>query len=215
MTQFKWFRTATGVPQSLFDHMLTFLEPHRHRFKSLDLDEVLTLLLVHLRHGDSFNFLHASFNRVRYTRPVKLETISKCIRKALIILVGPNNYLKETQLRFVQNASDDEADSDDNLQEQHRNIKTAKQIGENNAKNCYYAGSSFDGLREGSNIGQFYNSHVGWFAQDMDVSINEGTSWFDLGIQRPSSQNQVCYSKDFLFLFFWFFFIWAFFGSLI
>ena len=156
--------------------MLTYLEPFKNRFKSMDLDEVLTLLLLHLRHGDSFNYLHASVNRVRSSRPVKLETISKCIRKALLILSGPNPYLKETQELFLKNKKTGERNSDQPVNKHAENQR--------NAQNCYYAGSSFDGLREGVDIGKFFNSNVGWFAHDMDASLDEGTSWFDRCMQQ-------------------------------
>ena len=159
--------------------MLTYLEPFKSRFKSLDLDEVLTLLLLHLRHGDSFNYLHASVNRVRSSRPVKVETISKCIRKALLILAGPNPYLKETQELFLQNKKTGERNSDQPEEQVNKQAENQR-----NAQNCYYAGSSFDGLREGVDIGKFFNSNVGWFAHDMDTSLDQGTSWFDRCMQQ-------------------------------
>ena len=179
---------STGVPQSLFDEMVTYLEPFQNRFKSFDLSEVLTMLLVHLRHGDSFNYLHAAINRIRPSNPVKLETISKSIRKALIIMVGPNPYLKETQLLFLKKTDNSGNQSDDEQEpQQNPNQVNAGDIGQQNARNCYYAGPTFDGLREGTDIGRFYSNNVGWFAQDMDTIITEGTSWFDLGIHGPLS----------------------------
>ena len=145
----------------------------------MDLDEVLTLLLLHLRHGDSFNYLHASVNRVRTSRPVKLETISKCIRKALLILSGPNPYLKETQELFLQDTKTGENSTDQSNEQGNKQA-----VNQRKAQNCYYAGSSFDGLREGANIGRFYHSNVGWFSQDMETSLHQGSSWFDRCMQQ-------------------------------
>lgn len=136
----------------------------------MDLEEVTTVLLVHLRHGDSFNYIHAAVNRVRLNKPVKVETISKSIRKALLILTGPNPYQVETSAH----------QDDDDSQSSNRNVSDPH----NDAQNCYYASKSFDGLREGPDIGRFYRSNVGWESHTLDTYLWQGTSWFDKCMQQ-------------------------------
>ena len=174
-------RTATGVPIDVFNELKEHLEPFRGRFQSFDLDEVLTLLLVHLRHGDSFNYLHAAVNRVRVNTPIKLETISKSIRKSLLILSGPNPYKMETRL------IDNENDSQSSSQQSHNSNQQDHSRSDDyhdDSKNCYYASKAFDGLREGQNIGLFFRSNVGWESHDMQTYLIEGTSWFERCMQQ-------------------------------
>lgn len=135
-----------------------------------------TVLLVHLRHGDSFNYIHAAVNRVRVNKPIKVETISKSIRKALLILTGPNPYKVETEAHHDE--GDDESSSASNTQSS--NVSDPH----DDAQNCYYASKSFDGLREGPNIGRFYRSNVGWESHTLDTYLSQGTSWFDRAMQQ-------------------------------
>ena len=175
-------RICCGVPKPLFDVLVNHLKPFKGRFQAFELEEAATLTLLHLRHGDSFNYLHGTVNRVRVERPIKLSTISKTIRKCILIWAGPNPYLKETQeLYLKRNAEDNSENDDDGVSSIRRNAKT---VAERNARDCYYAGSAFNGLREGPDIGSFFHSHVGWFATDMDVVLSEGTSWFDRCMQQ-------------------------------
>ena len=160
------------------------MEPFKGRFLSFELDEALTLTLLHLRHGDSFNYLHGTVNRVRVDHPIKLTTISKTIRKVILILAGVNPYLKETQKLFLKKYDDDNAESDNEEEDVSPNDVDAKSIAQKHARDCYYAGSSFNGLRDSPLIGTFFRSHVGWFATDLDVILSEGTSWFDRCMQQ-------------------------------
>ena len=179
-------RTCCGVPKSLFDVLVSHLEPFKSRFQAFEIDEAATLALLHLRHGDSFNYLHGTVNRVRVERPIKLSTISKTIRKCILIWAGPNPYLKETQKLYLkQNTGDDsQSDNDEDDDAVSAIRRDAKTVAERNARDCYYAGSSFNGLREGPDIGSFFHSYVGWFATDMSVVLDDGTSWFDRCMQQ-------------------------------
>ena len=171
------FRQSTGVPINVFAEMKDHLEPFSGRFKAFDIEEALTLLLIHLRHGDSYNYLHAAVNRVRLDRPIKIDTISKTIRKALLILAGPNPYQKD--IATVENEMENQSTS------QQSTLNAAGRF--DKSKNCYYAGKSFDGIRDNINIGTFFRSNVGWHSHDMHTYISEGTSWFD----RCSQQSRI------------------------
>ena len=170
-------RQTLGIPKSLFNEMLSYLESFKNRFKSLEIEEVLTITMLHIRQADSYNYIHGSVNRVRVGAPIKLTTISKSIRKCLLILCGPNPYLKETQKTYLE--KDDENSQTDSDEDFTPNAQNIKKAAEKNARDCYYAGPSFKGLRDGPLIGAFYRSNVGWFANDLSVSLDEGTSWFD------------------------------------
>ena len=175
-----------GVPKSLFYELVNHLDDFKSRFQSLETDEVVTITLLHLRQGDSFNYIHGSLNRVRAGQPVKLATISKAIRKCVLILAGTNPYLKETQKTYLKDANEEvsEGENSQNDDDFLPNARNTKKTAQRKARDCYYAGPSFNGLREGPMIGAFFRKHVGWFATDLSVTLDEGTSWFDRCMQQ-------------------------------
>ena len=61
----------------------------------------------------------------------------------------------------TKSLSEDNSEKDDDGDGVSSIRRDAKTVAERNARDCYYAGSAFNGLREGSNIGSFFHSHVG------------------------------------------------------
>ena len=136
----------------MFNHLLTFLEPHKGEFRTFSIQEALTLTMSHIRNDAKFSMLEAIVNKDR-NHHVDFHTISRTIRKVVYILTGESPYKKDT-------------DEDLNLNENQANQK------------CFYKGDSFKRLRK-SACGTFYNQNVGWNAHRIRKILSEGVSAFD------------------------------------
>ncbi len=84
--------------------------------------------------------------------------------------------MKETQELFLNGIDAENSASDDDEEKNSPMQSDAKKVAGKNARDFYYAGSSFNGLRDSPLVGDFFRSHVGWFATDLNVLLTVGTS---------------------------------------
>ena len=145
-------RKQCGVPISVFNYLMTFIEPYKNEFRSFSTKEALTLTLSHLRLDATFSEMEAIVNKDRENH-INVHTISLTIRKIVYILSGVSPYEKP---------------SDEDL---------GLDVDEASEK-CYYKSDPFKSLRQ-SPCGEFVASHLGWNVHTLDKLLSEGISAFD------------------------------------
>ena len=145
-------RQQCGVPISVFNYLISYLEPYKNEFRTFSIREALTLTLSHLRMDATFSQLQPIVNKDREDH-VSHYTISLTIRKIVYILAGVSPYEKPSDEDLGLDA--DEA-----------------------SEKCYYKSDSFKTLRK-SPCGAFCSSHLGWNVHDIDDIFMEGISAFD------------------------------------
>ena len=146
-------RKNLGVPESVFQVLLQYVNEHKTEFRTFEPDEALTLLLVHMRTGLSFSFLEGFVNLKKKER-VNVDTISLTIKKVLYILVAEN----PNQKTF---ANDMELTREKAEKIQYHNSASFKRIKKNLP-------------------GQFFKKNVGWdiIGDDIRYILKEGSSSF-------------------------------------